>query len=191
VADDELGDEEGYRWIASVVNRAIPGPESVGVQRIAKSLRRVMPAKVDERKVIVEKHLQRRVYVADYYGQRAHIDLQCKLQFGDVRMYIYGHADGDARYMLRLTLLFVKTARALLYQGYMPALAVDGMVADELTTVDGVSLPPPHRASAPPLLRRGSWLSCCSVRRASRCSSRCRTAGRAACSTLKAARFAG
>ena len=91
VADDELGDEEGYRWIASVVNRAIPGPESVGVQRIAKSLRRVMPAKVDERKAIVEKHLQRRVYVADYYGQRAHIDLQCKLQFGDVRMYIYGH----------------------------------------------------------------------------------------------------
>ena len=44
--------------------------------------------------------------------------------------------------MLRLTLLFVKTARAILYQGYMPALAVDGMVADELTTVDGVSPPP-------------------------------------------------
>jgi len=107
------------------------------VQRIAKSFRRVVPAKVDERKAIVEKHLLRRVYVVDYYGQRAHIDLQCKLQFGDVRMYIYGHADGDARYMLRLTLLFVKTARALLYQGYMPALAVDGMVADELTTVDG------------------------------------------------------
>ena len=48
--NEELGDEEGYRWVASVVNRAIPGPRSVGVARVCKSLRRVMPAKVDARK---------------------------------------------------------------------------------------------------------------------------------------------
>ena len=89
--NEEFGDEEGYRWVASVVNRAIPGPRSVGVARVCKSLRRVMPAKVDARKAIVEKRLQRRVYVADYYGQRAHIDLECKLQFGGTKLYIYGH----------------------------------------------------------------------------------------------------
>ena len=91
VVNEEFGDEEGYRWVASVVNRAIPGPRSVGVNRVCKSLRRLLPAKVDARKAIVEKRLQRRVYVADYYGQRAHIDLQCKLQFGDTKLYIYGH----------------------------------------------------------------------------------------------------
>ena len=91
VADDELGDEEGYRWVTSTVNEAIPGPQAVGVDRVRRSLRRVLPAKVDARKAIVEKQLQRRIYVADYYGQRAHIDLECKLIFGAVRLYIYGH----------------------------------------------------------------------------------------------------
>lgn len=91
VASDELGDEEGYRWVHSIVNEHIPGHERVGCERVRRSLKRVMPAQVDARKAIVEKTLQRRVYVADYYGERTHIDLECKLIFGSVRLYIYGH----------------------------------------------------------------------------------------------------
>ena len=49
-----------------------------------------MPAAVDERNKIVEKRMQRRIYVADYSDQRDHIDLECKLIFGRVRLYIYG-----------------------------------------------------------------------------------------------------
>lgn len=88
--DDELGAEEGYRWVQSVVNDAIPGSERVGAARVRKAIKRAMPAAVNEREKIVEKQLQRRIYIADYRGQRHHIDLECKLQFGPVRIYIFG-----------------------------------------------------------------------------------------------------
>ena len=32
--DDELGEQEGYRWVHSVVNEAVPGDERVGEKRV-------------------------------------------------------------------------------------------------------------------------------------------------------------
>ena len=96
IADDELGEDEGYRWVHSVVNTRIPGGLCVGRNRVQASLRRVVPALVDARKNAVERQLQRRVYVADYFMQRSHIDLMCKLIFGHVRLYVYGHVSSNA-----------------------------------------------------------------------------------------------
>ena len=50
--------------------------------------------------------------MADYYLQRAHFDLECKLTFGGrVTLYIYGQIDGDSRQFSALAVLLVKTAR--------------------------------------------------------------------------------
>ena len=89
--EDELGANEGYRWCHSVVNQRLPAGKSVGAARVCQAQRRTDPAGVALRKRIVEKQLQRRVYVADYYGQSDHIDLECKVIVGNrVRIYIYG-----------------------------------------------------------------------------------------------------
>ena len=47
-----------------------------------------------------------------------------------------------------MKLIFVKTARAVFLQGYVPALATEGMLADDLTTIDGASAPAPSAARA-------------------------------------------
>uniref|UniRef100_A0A7S3AF98 Integrase core domain-containing protein n=1 Tax=Haptolina ericina TaxID=156174 RepID=A0A7S3AF98_9EUKA len=134
--DDELGAEEGYRWVQSVVNSAIDGQARVGEKRVRAAIRRAMPAAVDERNKIVEKRMQRRIYVADYADQRDHIDLECKLIFGRVRLYIYGQACGDSRFLKGFPLLFVKTARSVFRRGYCVATSNNGLRAADLTTAD-------------------------------------------------------
>ena len=115
----------------SVVNAAVPGGERVGRGRVRAALRRSDPAAVDERKEIVKKRLVRRVYVADYHLQRTHFDLECKLTFGTVLIYIYGQLDGDSRRFKSLALIFVKTARTTFRVGYLQAVQADrGFVAD-------------------------------------------------------------
>ena len=89
-ADDELGVNEGYRWAHSVVSDRLPPGLSVGAARVRKAMRRADPAAVDQRKKMVEKRLQRRIYVAHYYGQSDHVDFECKAKVGKVRLYIYG-----------------------------------------------------------------------------------------------------
>ena len=62
----------------------------VRLKRVQASLRRLEPAAVDDRKEIIKKRISRRVYVADYEGQRSHFDLECKLTFGGVvTLYIF------------------------------------------------------------------------------------------------------
>ena len=39
--DDELGEHEGYRWVHSVVNEAVPGDERVGEKRVRAAVKRV------------------------------------------------------------------------------------------------------------------------------------------------------
>ena len=135
-ANDELGPLEGHVWVHSVVNDAIPGGERVGRNRVCAALRRSDPAAADARKEIVKKRLVRRVYVADYNLQRAHFDLECKLTFGTVIIYIYGQVDGDARKFKSLTLIFVKTARASFRVGYLQAVRADGGVVADLDSMD-------------------------------------------------------
>jgi|TARA_B110000046_G_scaffold119755_1_gene126435 hypothetical protein len=134
--DDELGEQEGYRWVHSVVNAAIPGDERVGEKRVRAAVKRAMPAAVAARNDIIETRLQRRVYVADYAGQNDHLDLECKIIVGSVRMYIFGLADGDSRYLKLLPLLFVKTARSTFLHGYLAAVGNDGLRAADRTTAD-------------------------------------------------------
>ena len=90
-AAGELGDDEGYRWVHSIVNQRL-APRSVGEKRVCKSLRRLFPAAVEERKQIVEKRLIRRVYTAHYYGQASHHDLNCKATLpGGVKLFIFAN----------------------------------------------------------------------------------------------------
>ena len=90
-ADGELGSKEGYKWVHSVVNQQLQKGEGlVGRARVQRAMARCFPAQVEARKAMVEKRLQRRLYVAHYYGQSYHLDPECKLQFGVVRLYIFG-----------------------------------------------------------------------------------------------------
>ena len=56
--DDELGEQEGYRWVHSVVNAAIPGDERVGEKRVRAAVKRAMPAAVAARNDIIETRLK-------------------------------------------------------------------------------------------------------------------------------------
>ena len=85
----ELGDDEGYRWVHSVVNEQL-GPLRVGRDRVAAAIRRVAPAQVTARLKIVEKRLIRRVQHYRFYGEVEATDLNCKATFGKVKLLVSG-----------------------------------------------------------------------------------------------------
>ena len=76
--------------------------------------------------------------------------------------------DGDTRWYLGLNLLFVKTARAIWKDGYLPALVANGLLDCDKLSIDavcppavgargggGTRAPPTHRPPLPPMTGEG------------------------------------
>ena len=130
------GAREGYRWIQSAINEQLK-PLRVGRDRIRKSLLRLAPEEVAERRSAVEKRIIRRVYVADYYGQSGHLDFNCKATLpGGIKLYTYGHVDGDSRWIAALEVTFVKTAKASFEHGFLRALEADAYAVSDVVHMD-------------------------------------------------------
>ena len=60
--DGDIAPLEGYKWVHSVVNEAVPDSDRVGRHRVQAALRRVDGAAVDARKAILKKRAVRRVF---------------------------------------------------------------------------------------------------------------------------------
>lgn len=131
----ELGDNEGYRWLHSLINEEV-APLRVGAGRVAKALRRCMPAQVQARLKIVQKRLVRRQHHYRYYQEVTSGDLHCKLTFGSVKILGVGFIDSDCRWFHCLEPAFVKTARAV-YYAYERSLAEDGGTCGDIVRIDG------------------------------------------------------
>lgn len=134
IYDEKIGPDEGYRWVAAVVNEKL-APLRVSAERVGRSLKRVVPALVAKRIKIVEKRMQRRMYVAQFFRQSGHIDGHMKARFGSVQLPIFGYADGDCRWLLRLGMQWTKTARESFLQ-FAAAVATEGDLLDVSTTFD-------------------------------------------------------
>ena len=173
--DDKIGYKEGHHWCLSRVNARIPGTERVGRQRLCKAFKRLFPAEVAARGLEKTQRMTRRVYKARYYLQNDHLDLQCKLFFRGVKLYIFGIVDGDSRWIKRLCILYVKTARSALLRGYIPALREDGMlcadklIGDAVRDVDCVPIPPSRHSHPPLCLRAASGLRSASLCKSNKC----------------------
>ena len=89
LAQRELGADEGYRWVHSVILKEV-APLRVGEKRVAAAIRRAQPAQVQARLAIVEKRLVRRQHHYRYYGEVAATDLNCKVTLGSVKLLIFG-----------------------------------------------------------------------------------------------------
>lgn len=74
--------------------------------------------------------------------------------------------DGDTRWYLGLNLLFVKTARAIWKDGYLPALVANGLLDCDKLSIDAVRrrggcvaavapAPPTHQPPLPPMTGEG------------------------------------
>ena len=130
------GAREGYRWVHSAINKELH-PLRVGRSRVQKALLRCAPQVVADRRTLVEKRLIRRVYVADYYLQNGHLDYNCKATLpGGIHLYVYGHVDGDARWIAALEVTFVKTAKASMEEGFLTALEADGYAVSDVVYMD-------------------------------------------------------
>ena len=135
-ANGGAGEREGHRWIHSAINAQL-APLRVGRDRVQKALVRLFPEEVAERRRAVEKRLIRRVYVADYYLQSGHLDYNCKCTLpGGIKLYTYGHADGDSRCLAALEVAFVKTAKAAFEDGFLRALEFDGYAISDKIHLD-------------------------------------------------------
>ena len=135
MAQRELGENEGYRWLHSLINKEV-APLRVGAARVAAALRRCMPTQVDARLKIVQKRLVRRQHHYRYYQEVTSGDLHCKLTFASVKMLVVGFIDSDTRWFHLLEPLFVKTARAV-YLAYERSLLGDAGVCGDVLRIDG------------------------------------------------------
>ena len=135
-AAGNAGAREGHRWVHSAVNAEL-APLRIGRGRVRKSLLRLFPNQVAERRRTVEQRLIRRVYTRQYYLEAGHLDYNCKATLpGGIKLYTYGHVDGDSRYIAALEVSVVKTAKAAFEEGFLRALETDGCAVSDTIYLD-------------------------------------------------------